>query len=434
MGEEKAKTLYDQVLKKYSYVLAWASTLKRRDYEVLPKSDEESQAVELQKMTTVVADEQLLEEKATWQGKEQQDEDKEEEYSCWQQLVGWVCMVLAIFAGASIGPVFKYMMAAGVTPLLASSWRNQTMVLSLLPFSFYEAWSAKENRVQWFAYKPDLPFPVFVHVLISGMSWAANLLFWVVGLQYVTTFKASIVASCHPVLLVFVMKFMGHEISIAEWIGVMVSFGGMFLSEYRVSGAEAEAVEETTPFHLQLFGYFLCFLAAAGEVVTILNRIKTRKYVPLLQYTVATSIAVMICATVLALWIEERKLFEDGRLCFEAHCLLGWMAPAWRFKMLVFGLWVGAVCITGFNYAMQYIPPLVFASVTLVDPAVTALISWIFGIEALPGIFSWLGGGVVIAGVGIIGYGERVREAARSNLRETDNATVSLEKVKVEGI
>lgn len=88
---------------------------------------------------------------------------------------------------------------------------------------------------------------------------------------------------------------------------------------------------------------------------------------------------------------------------------------------------------------MQYIPPLVFASVTLVDPAVTALISWIFGIEALPGMFSWLGGGVVIAGVGIIGYGERQREAARSNLQETDNAstlsdTVALEKVKVEGI
>lgn len=272
MGEEKAKTLYDQVSKKYSSVLAWASTLKRRDYEVLPKSDEESQAIEL----TAVKIDELPEANDKWQGKEQEDE-----YTCWQQLVGWVCMVLAIFAGASIGPVFKYMMAAGVTPLLASSWRNQTMVLSLLPFSFYEAWSAKENRVQWFAYKPDLPFPVFVHVLISGMSWAANLLFWVVGLQYVTTFKASIVASCHPVLLVFVMKFMGHEISIAEWIGVTVSFGGMFLSEYRPT--EGEAVEETTPFHLQLFGYFLCFLAAAGEVVTILNRIKTRKYVPLLQ-------------------------------------------------------------------------------------------------------------------------------------------------------
>lgn len=65
---------------------------------------------------------------------------------------------------------------------------------------------------------------------------------------------------------------------------------------------------------------------------------------------------------------------------------------------------------------MQYIPPLVFSSVTLVDPAVTAFISWIFGIEALPGIFSWFGGAVVVAGVVIIGYGERKRqEAAHPN-------------------
>ncbi len=99
--------------------------------------------------------------------------------------------------------------------------------------------------------------------------------------------------------------------------------------------------------------------------------------------------------------------------------------------MILFGLWVGAVCITGFNYAvsslllasgfwlsltcggnvdqMQYIPPLVFSAVSLVDPAVTALLSWGFGIESLPSLFSWLGGATVIAGVAAISYGERLR-------------------------
>lgn len=63
---------------------------------------------------------------------------------------------------------------------------------------------------------------------------------------------------------------------------------------------------------------------------------------------------------------------------------------------------------------MQYVPTLVFASVTLVDPVVTALISWVFGIEHLPGLFSWLGGGVVIAGVAVISYGEQKRELSAS--------------------
>lgn len=210
-------------------------------------------------------------------------ENDDGEQSCAQTILGWSCMVLAVIASASVGPVFKYMMAEGIPALQAASWRNQTMVLSLLPFALFEAWSKKSNQVDWFGYKPDLPFPVIVHVLVSGLSWSANLLFWIVGLQYVTTFKASVISSSHPVLLVVALRCSGHKISLAEWLGVTISFGGMFLSEYRPSSSHAELVEETTPFHLQLFGYFLCLLAAAGEVVTILNRIKTRKYVPLLQ-------------------------------------------------------------------------------------------------------------------------------------------------------
>ena len=55
---------------------------------------------------------------------------------------------------------------------------------------------------------------------------------------------------------------------------------------------------------------------------------------------------------------------------------------------------------------MQYIAPLVFSSLTLVDPAITAFLSWLIGVEKLPTIYSWLGGAVVIAGVSIISYGE----------------------------
>ena len=47
-------------------------------------------------------------------------------------------------------------------------------------------------------------------------------------------------------------------------------------------------------------------------------------------------------------------------------------------QMLLFGILV-AFCIGGYNYAMQYISPLVFSSVQLIDPAVTGLISWLAG-------------------------------------------------------
>eukprot|EP01031_Cornospumella_fuschlensis_P031212 gene31212-37721_t len=353
----------------------------------------------------------------------------------WQSVLAWTCMALAILAGASIGPAFRYMMEQGITPLLAASWRNQTMVLTLLPLAIWEA-RRSGGKVDWWKKKPGLQFPVIVHVLISGLAWAANLLFWIVGLQYISTFKASVIASSHPVLLVVAMRLSGQHVSLLEAAGVAVAFLGMFMSEYRGDSAEPQAdgrdehlrlssmflhahasssaaalpTEPHVPFHLQLFGLFLCLLAAGGEVVVIMNRIQTRPYVPLFQYTTSTCLVVTITATLLAVVLEDAvcPLQTDG--CFSERGLLGWAAPAWRLRMLLFGLWVGTVCISGFNYAMQYIPPLVFSALSLVDPAVTAGLSYWAGLEALPSLFSWLGGGVVLAGVALISYGERVRE------------------------
>jgi hypothetical protein len=47
---------------------------------------------------------------------------------------------------------------------------------------------------------------------------------------------------------------------------------------------------------------------------------------------------------------------------------------------------------------MQHIPPLVYSSVVLLDPAVTAILSWSTGLEPLPGPAVWLGGLVVMSG------------------------------------
>ncbi len=58
---------------------------------------------------------------------------------------------------------------------------------------------------------------------------------------------------------------------------------------------------------------------------------------------------------------------------------------------------------------MQYIAPLIFSALALIDPAVTAILSWAIGVEHLPSIYSWIGGVVVMAGVGAISYGEYTR-------------------------
>ena len=96
----------------------------------------------------------------------------------------------------------------------------------------------------------------------------------------------------------------------------------------------------------------------------------------------------------------------------------------WVRMVFLFGFIIGVFCFTGFNYAvwnrilgsampcmmvftvhtyihrtqLQHIAPLVYSSLLLLDPAVTAVLSWVLGVEPLPGKMVWAGGAVVLAG------------------------------------
>lgn len=84
-------------------------------------------------------------------------------------------------------------------------------------------------------------------------------------------------------------------------------------------------------------------------------------------------------------------------------------------------------------FQMQHIPPLVFSALSLVDPAVTAVLSWAFGIEQWPSLFAWIGGAVVMSGVGLISYGEHQR-SSKENHDEMNGteASTDLEEDEIE--
>jgi hypothetical protein len=64
--------------------------------------------------------------------------------------------------------MFKYLTQYGVQPIQAASWRCQCMIIFLAPIAIIEAAIKPSNRVDWFARKEDLKFPVIVHVIIAG--------------------------------------------------------------------------------------------------------------------------------------------------------------------------------------------------------------------------------------------------------------------------
>jgi hypothetical protein len=74
-------------------------------------------------------------------------------------------------------------------------------------------------------------------------------------------------------------------------------------------------------------------------------------------------------------------------------------------------------------FQIQHISPLVFSSITLVDPAITGLIAWLCGIEGVPDIATWAGGFVVVFGVGLIIVGESRRESAEKEKMASAGST-----------
>jgi drug/metabolite transporter (DMT)-like permease len=209
-------------------------------------------------------------------------------------LLAWISLILAILSGASIGPAFKYMTQHGIRSCLSASWRCQCMIIFLIPLAILESWSDRNKRVDWFGYKPDLPYPVIIHTIFSGLAWAGNLLCWIVGLQFTTTFKASLIACTHPLMLVLYLKCRGIYVSYMSMFGVIFAFSGLIISNYpdlyqemhqstSSSDTTTSTTNNTAGFGGQILGISLCFLAAACEVVILFNRIATTKYVPLMQ-------------------------------------------------------------------------------------------------------------------------------------------------------
>jgi hypothetical protein len=136
-------------------------------------------------------------------------------------------------------------------------------------------------------------------------------------------------------------------------------------------------------------------------------------------------------------------LFVDKKgpeyiFCTQEDCVFGWMDPKWLQTMLLFSL-VVSICIAGYNYSVrllvyvsmcsvcqiwcivssthctirsqiQFVSPLVFSTVVLVDPAVSGFIAWVAGLEGAPPLLSWFGGIFIIGGIFYVSIGEYMRK------------------------
>ena len=361
-------------------------------------------------------------------------------WSVWTTTIAWFCMILAILSGSTIGPAFKIMEVLHIDPILAACWRCQCMVLILAPIAWLE-WKillrnetstssngnaidavsgsvpvpvpVRISQISWML-PPPLPQntdnqhlhlyphkrPIIMYLLFASLGWAGNLLCWVSALQYTTTVRASIATGLHPVFLVIYISFFSSiNVQKLEWLGVIISVCGLSLTIF-----DEDPLATNIERKLEFLGLFLCVLGSVFEVFVLVNREVIGKLIPTMLYSLLTTIGVVIVSSIILVF------FHSTPLDFTDHGLFGWCTARWAEKMFFFGFVVGVICVAGFNFAQCYISTLVFSACLLIDPAVTGVISWLIGLEDIPGTFTTIGGVIVIGGVACIMIGEHQRK------------------------
>ena len=319
--------------------------------------------------------------------------------------VAFFSLFLAQLSLASVGPMFAWLIARGLSPTTAVTWRCQAMVLVQFPFAMLEyyflspgARAAARRNVY-----PELKYTKAQYLLMSGFTWSLQLLLWVPALTYMSTTLAAIICSTTPLMLAIYLRLTGTSLSASELVGIVVAFAGMAVAIQPADSAGQEAEQERTWKEVAI-GTFLCLGSAFAALVNNLSSKKIKQHVPLLMFGFVNTVVLSLVTLVWSILLDGATVTD-----LTEKSVFGWFHPNWFGTILAFAAGVALVTICGFNYAIQHVSLVVFATAGLFDPALTGLMSWTIGLEGVPGPFVWAGGAITLVGGGLVIYGENKR-------------------------
>lgn len=299
------------------------------------------------------------------------------------------------------------------------------MCVFLLPILWYQYNDKSIPKIQWTATLPGLKYPYIYYIILDSLVWSTNVISWVIGVKYTTTVRASLFANTHPLMLVIVLYLTGHPVHALEWIGVVIiTIGIMYSFSDQLGFTTVATPANQVVVPSTLFGDSLCLISAFTDMLLVLIRTKTTSIMTTMQYTGYTSIGIVVVATIVSVLFEKSTITHAPVrvLCLDDDCIFGWMNQHWIALMLVFGLTVGVICIAGFNYVVKHLPPLVFSAAALLDPALTGIISYVFGIEGIPNAPTIIGGAIIVFGVYTISSVDNNRAADAVEQDGDDNS------------
>ncbi len=297
----------------------------------------------------------------------------------------WMVLGVAICGVSSAGAIFTHV--DEIPPLLRASWRLQLTALFLLPLALWQL-STLETEIRTKLFDMS----TLRIVLASGFFLALHFGFWVTSLDYTSLTHSLLFVTAHPLVILTGMFFFVRRPNRLELFGGIAAFVGAAISMLDVGDVQGEKA-------VSVFGDQLAFLGAVFVVGYLVCGRILREWMPLFLYAFPVTLIGGLLLIPASLLLESS--FSDyGAFGYIGHETLIWFA--------VLALIAGILGHTGLNYCLKYVSPLLISISVTLEPVIGSLIGWMFFSTGIPGMWTWIGGPILILGIISIVYGEHL--------------------------
>jgi hypothetical protein len=114
---------------------------------------------------------------------------------------------------------------------------------------------------------------------------------------------------------------------------------------------------------------------------------------PVFVYSAPVTVFAAACLSIAGFAAEERSIIAQNR-----HGIFGWAASKRYAPVVVYlGAVPGVVGHQGFNTVLRYVSPLIVSLAVQFEPVVGPFIGWATAVSPAPGLFTYIGGGIIMA-------------------------------------
>ena len=297
----------------------------------------------------------------------------------------WLVLGVAICGVSSAGAIFTHV--DEIPPLLRASWRLQLTALILAPFALFQ-YSSIESDVKSKLFESS----TLKIIVASGIFLALHFGFWVTSLDYTSLTHSLLFVTAHPLVILIGMFLFVRKPNRLELIGGIAAFTGAAISMLDAGDVQGDR-------SVTIFGDQLAFLGAVFVVGYIVCGRILREWMPLFLYAFPVTLIGGLLL-IPASWLLESNYADYGAFGYVSHETLVW------FILLAFI--AGILGHTGLNYCLKYVSPLLISISVTLEPVLGSIIGWMFFSTGIPGLWTWIGGPILLLGIVSILYGEHI--------------------------